>query len=97
VAAIDQILEDAETEGRRSRPRETDLQANARRARLDARLQDRGGLRAVPKAASTKYLCQFAHLPGDAHANFGEAMVIVGVECRAHYLAMDRPLIQLLE
>jgi len=34
----------------------------------------------------------FAHPPGDAQADFGEAMVVIaGVECKAHYLAMDLP------
>ena len=32
------------------------------------------------------------HAPGEAQADFGEALVIVGgVECKAHYLAMDLP------
>jgi transposase len=30
------------------------------------------------------------HAPGEAQADFGEALVIVaGVECKAHYFAMD--------
>ena len=29
-----------------------------------------------------------AHPPGDAQADFGEALVVIaGVECKAHYLA----------
>ena len=33
-----------------------------------------------------------AHPPGEAQADFGEAVVIMaGVECKAHYLAMDLP------
>ena len=33
-----------------------------------------------------------AHPPGDAQADFGEAMVVIaGVERKAHYLAMDLP------
>jgi len=33
-----------------------------------------------------------AHPPGDAQADFGEAdAIIAGVECRAHYFAMDLP------
>jgi transposase len=32
------------------------------------------------------------HAPGEAQADFGEALVIVaGVECKAHYFAMDLP------
>ena len=33
-----------------------------------------------------------AHAPGKAQADFGEAMVVIaGVKCKAHYLAMDLP------
>ena len=33
-----------------------------------------------------------AHPPGDAQADFGEALVVVdGVECKAHYLVVDLP------
>jgi transposase len=32
------------------------------------------------------------HPPGDAQADFGEAMVVMaGVECKAHYLVVDLP------
>jgi transposase len=32
------------------------------------------------------------HPPGEAQADFGEALVVIaGVECKAHYLAMDLP------
>ncbi|PSH05599.1 MAG: IS21 family transposase [Acidobacteria bacterium] len=32
------------------------------------------------------------HAPGEAQADFGEALVVMaGVECKAHYLAMDLP------
>ena len=33
-----------------------------------------------------------AHPPGDAQADFGEALVVIaGVECKAHYLVVDLP------
>ena len=33
-----------------------------------------------------------AHPPGDAQADFGEALVVIaGVECKAHYLGVDLP------
>ena len=33
-----------------------------------------------------------AHPPGDAQADFGQALVVVaGVECKAHYLVVDLP------
>ena len=36
--------------------------------------------------------CPRAHPPGDAPADFGEALVgIAGVDCKAHYLVVDLP------
>ena len=44
------------------------------------------------KLSRREMFVPFAHPPGDAQADFGEAMVVIaGVECKAHYLAMDLP------
>ena len=33
-----------------------------------------------------------SHAPGEAQADFGEALVVIaGLECAAHYLAFDLP------
>ncbi len=44
------------------------------------------------KLSRREMFVPLAHPAGDAQADFGEAMVVIaGVECKAHYLAMDLP------
>jgi transposase len=93
VAAIDQILEDDKAEGRKQRH-------TAKRIfeRLRDEHQYTGGYTIVKDYVRLRKLSQremfvpLAHPPGDAQADFGEAMVVIaGGECKAHYLTMDLP------
>jgi len=93
VAAIDQILEDDKAEGRKQRH-------TAKRIfeRLRDEHQYTGGYTIVKDYVRLRKLSQremfvpLAHPPGDAQADFGEAMVVIaGVERKAHYLTMDLP------
>ena len=44
------------------------------------------------KLSQREMFVPLAHPPGDAQADFGEAMAVIGgVKCKAHYLAMDLP------
>ncbi len=41
---------------------------------------------------SREMFVPLTHVPGEAQADFGEALVVIaGVERKAHYLAMDFP------
>ena len=93
LGVIDQILEDDKAEGRKQRHTAK---------RIFERLRDEhsytGGYTIVKDYVRLRKLSQremfvpLAHPPGDAQADFGEAMVaIAGVEHKAHYLAMDLP------
>jgi transposase len=93
TGAIGQILEDDKAEGRKQRHTGK---------RIFERLRDEhgytGGYTIVKDYVRLRKLSQremfvpLAHPPGDAQADFGEAMVVIGgVECKAHYLAMDLP------
>jgi transposase len=93
VGAIDQILEDDKAEGRKQRHTAK---------RIFERLRDEhgytGGYTIVKDYVRLRKLSQremfvpLAHPAGDAQADFGEAMVMIGgVERKAHYLAMDLP------
>jgi len=93
TGAIDQILEDDKAEGRKQR---------YTAKRIFERLRDEhaytGGYTIVKDYVRLRKLSQremfvpLAHPPGDAQADFGEAMVVIaGVERKAHYLAMDLP------
>ena len=45
-----------------------------------------------PKLGGQEMVVPLSHAPGEARAEFGEAQAIgPGVECNAHYLAMDLP------
>ena len=90
---IDQILEDDKARGRKQRHTAK---------RIFERLRDEhgytGGYTIVKDYVRLRKLSQremfvpLAHPPGDAQADFGEAMVVIGgVERKAHYLAMDLP------
>ena len=93
VGAIDQILEQDKAESKKQRHTAK---------RIFERLRDEhsytGGYTIVKDYVRLRKLSQremfvpLAHPPGDAQADFGEAMVVIGgVECKAHYLAMDLP------
>lgn len=93
VGAIDQILEQDKTEGRKQRHTAK---------RIFERLRDEhgytGGYTIVKdyvrlrKLSRREMFVPLVHPPGDAQADFGEAMVVIaGVEHKAHYLAMDLP------
>lgn len=93
TGAIDQILEDDKAEGRKQRHTAK---------RIFERLRDEhgytGGYTIVKDYVRLRKLSQremfvpLAHPPGDAQADFGEAMVVIaGVESKAHYLAVDLP------
>jgi len=93
TGAIDQILEDDKAEGRKQRHTAK---------RIFERLRDEhgymGGYTIVKDYVRLRKLSQremfvpLAHPPGDAQADFGEAMVVIaGVERKAHYLVMDLP------
>jgi transposase len=44
------------------------------------------------KLAGQEMFVPLAHPPGDAQADFGEALVVInGVQCKAHYLVVDLP------
>ena len=44
------------------------------------------------KLGGQEMFVPLVHPPGDAQADFGEALVVVaGVECKAHYLVVDLP------
>jgi hypothetical protein len=50
-------------------------------------LHDRTGLRAAQEVSQREMFVPLAHPPGDAQADFGEAMLVIGgVERKAHYL-----------
>jgi transposase len=93
VGTIDQILEDDKAEGRKQRHTAK---------RIFERLREEhgytGGYTIVKDYVRLRKLSQremfvpLAHPVGDAQADFGEAMVVIGgMERKAHYLAMDLP------
>jgi len=93
VGVIDQILEHDKAESRKQRH-------SAKR--IFERLRDEhsytGGYTIVKDYVRLRKLSQremfvpLQHPPGDAQADFGEAMVVIGgVKRKAHYLAMDLP------
>ncbi len=93
IGAIDQILEADKAEGKKQRH-------SAKRIfeRLRAEHGYTGGYTIVKDYVRLRKLSQremfvpLEHPPGDAQADFGEAMVVVGgVERKAHYLVMDLP------
>src|SRR6266446_1556613 len=93
VGAIDQILEEDKARGRKQRHTAK---------RIFERLRDEhaymGGYTIVKDYVRLRKLSQremfvpLEHPPGDAQADFGEAMVVIGgVEQKTHYLAVDLP------
>ena len=60
---------------------QADLRAVAGGARVRGRLHHREGLRARGEAASREMFVPLTHAPGEAQADFGEALVVIaGVE-----------------
>ena len=93
VAIIDQILEEDQARGKKQRPTAK---------RIFERLREEqgftGGSTIVKDSVRLRKLSQremfvpLEHPPGDAQADFGEAMVVIGgVERKAHSLAVDLP------
>jgi transposase len=93
VATIDQILEDDKARGKKQRHTAK---------RIFERLRDEhsytGGYTIVKDYVRLRKLSQremfvpLEHPPGDAQADFGEALAVIGgVERKAHYLTVDLP------
>ncbi len=93
VGVIDQILEDDKARGKKQRHTAK---------RIFERLRDEhaytGGYTIVKDYVRLRKLSQremfvpLEHPPGDAQADFGEAMVVIGgVERKTHYLVVDLP------
>ena len=93
VGVIDQILEED-----RSRPRKQRHTAKRIHERLRAEHGFSGGYTIVKdyvrlrKVNQREMFVPLVHPPGDAQADFGEALVVIGgAERKAHYLAIDLP------
>jgi transposase len=92
-AAIDAILEED-----KSRPRKQRHTAKRILERLREEHSYTGGYTIVKdyvrqwKVGAREMFVPLSHAPGEAQADFGEALVVVaGAECEAHYLAFDLP------
>ena len=90
---IDQILREDQ-----SRPKKQRHTAKRIGERLRAEYGFTGGdtiVKAYVRAqrlGGQEMFVPLAHPPGDAQADFGEALVVIaGVECKAHYLVVDLP------
>ena len=93
TGVIDQILGDDQ-----QRPKKHRHTAKRIWERLRAEHAFTGGYTIVKDYVRAKTLggqemfVPLAHPPGDAQADFGEALVVIaGVECKAHYLVVDLP------
>jgi transposase len=93
VGVIDAILEDD-----KQRPAKQRHTAKRVWERLREEHQFTGGYTIVKdylrssKLGSREMFVPLTHPAGEAQADFGEALVVIGgVECTAHYLAMDLP------
>ena len=91
--AIDAILQED-----KSRPRRQRHTAKRIFERLREEYGYTGGYTIVKdyvrqlKLGTREMFVPLSHTPGEAQADFGEALVVVaGVECEAHYLAFDLP------
>ena len=90
---IDQILRDDQ-----HRPKKQRHTAKRIGERLRAEYAFTGGDTIVKayvreqRLGGQEMFVPLAHPPGDAQADFGEALVVIdGVECKAHYLVVDLP------
>ena len=93
TGVIDQILREDQ-----SRPKKQRHTAKRIGERLRAEYGFTGGdtiVKAYVRAqrlGGQEMFVPLAHPPGDAQADFGEALVVIaGVECKAHYLVVDLP------
>ena len=93
AGAIDAILEED-----KSRPRRQRHTAKRIFERLREEHGYTGGYTIVKdyvrqsKLGAREMFVPLSHAPGEAQADFGEALVVIaGVECEAHYLAFDLP------
>ena len=93
LGVVDQILEDDD-----ARPKKQRHTARRIYDRLKAEHGFTGGYTIVKdyvreaRLRHKEVFVPLAHPPGDAQADFGEALVVIaGVERKAHYLAMDLP------
>lgn len=93
VGVIDAILEEDKT-----RPAKQRHTAKRVWERLKEEHQFTGGYTIVKdylrssKLGSREMFVPLTHPAGEAQADFGEALAVIGgVECKAHYLAMDLP------
>jgi len=93
VGVIDAILDDD-----KQRPAKQRHTAKRVWERLREEHQFTGGYTIVKdylrssKLGSREMFVPLVHPAGEAQADFGEALVVIGgVECKAHYLAMDLP------
>ena len=93
TGVIDQILREDQ-----SRPKKQRHTAKRIGERLCAEYGFTGGdtiVKAYVRAqrlGGQEMFVPLAHPPGDAQADFGEALVVIaGVECKAHYLVVDLP------
>ena len=93
-AAIDAILEED-----KSRPRSQRHTAKRIFERLRGEHGYAGGYTIVKdyvrqsKIGAREMFVPLSHAPGEAQADFGEALVVIaGLECEAHYLAFDLPI-----
>jgi len=91
--AIDAILEDD-----KRRPKKQRHTAKRIFERLRAEHGYTGGYTIVKdyvraaKIGSQEMFVPLSHAPGEAQADFGEAVVVIGgVECKAHFMAFDLP------
>ena len=94
LGIIDQILVEDQSQPKKQRHTAKRIFDRLQgRARFSRRLHHREGLRASGAAARTrKCSCPLAHPPGDAQADFGEALVVIaGVEQKAHFQCFDLP------
>ena len=93
TGVIDQILTDDQ-----QRPKKQRHTAKRIWERLCVEHAFTGGYTSVKdyvrrqKLGGQEMFVPLAHPPGDAQADFGEALVVIdGVECKAHYLVVDLP------
>ena len=106
ATAADQAAQAGAVAGRDRRHSEDDKQRPAKQRHTAKRIFERlkeehgftGGYTIVKdyvrsaKLRSREMFVPLTHAPGEAQADFGEALVVIaGVEQKAHYLAMDLP------
>ena len=98
ILVSDELAIDAILEEDKSRPRRQRHTAKRIFERLREEHGYTGGYTIVKdyvrqsKLGAREMFVPLSHVPGEAQADFGEALVVIaGVECEAHYLAFDLP------